>query len=132
MEPAIIQVKHNVHKQIKRFLVTGISAVAIDTLVYFLLVQFYFASLSKVISFICGTFVAYLLNKFWTFEKKSYSLNEVFKFIILYTSTLGVNVSINALCLIHISSAKPIAFVIATGASTVLNFVGQKWWVFKE
>jgi putative flippase GtrA len=24
-----------------------------------------------------------------------------------------------------------LAFLIATGASTILNFAGQKWWVFK-
>ncbi|MEW9501056.1 GtrA family protein [Jeotgalibacillus marinus] len=132
MKQVSLQEKHKVDTQIKRFMIAGFSAVTMDTLVYFLLVQLYSPSLSKVLSFLCGTLVAYLLNKFWTFKKNSHSLSEVLKFIILYTSTLVVNVSVNALCLIYISSAKPIAFVIATGASTILNFTGQKWWVFKK
>lgn len=131
MEQASLQIESKVHKQIKRFLVSGASAVAMDTVLYFILVNFYMLSLSKGISFLCGTLTAYLLNKFWTFQKPVHSKNEIIKFTVLYTSTLGVNVSINALFLVYISSFKPIAFVVATGVSTILNFTGQKWWVFK-
>lgn len=132
MEQASIPVKRKVHKQIQRFLITGVTAVTMDTVVYFLLVLFYSPSISKGISFLCGTLLAYFLNKFWTFEKPSHSANEIIKFLILYTSTLGINVGVNAFCLLYIGSAKPLAFLIATGASTILNFAGQKWWVFKE
>ena len=132
MEQASLQVNQNVQRQVKRFLITGVSAVCVDTLIYLILVTFYTTSLAKGISFISGTIVAYFLNKFWTFEKKSYSTKEIFKFLGLYTFTLGVNVCVNELILIHVVSSIIGAFIIATGGSTILNFIGQKWWVFKS
>ncbi|MBX3073501.1 GtrA family protein [Candidatus Obscuribacterales bacterium] len=126
--------------EIKRFLVAGGSAVACDTAVYFLLLPFLPPSISKAISFIAGTIVAFLLNKFWTFKKPKRSHVEIVKFICLYLSTLGANVAVNRVMLdvapTLIPMLKPyeaqFAFLAATGTSTVLNFLGQKFWVFKS
>lgn len=125
--------------ELKRFLVSGGSAVACDTTVYFLILPWVQPSLAKAISFISGTIVAYLLNKFWTFKKPKRSHIEVLKFIGLYISTLGANVAVNRLTLDHAAAVVPFvkpfetqfAFLAATGTSTVLNYLGQKFWVFK-
>ena len=132
MENVSIQLNNNLHKQMRRFILTGFTAVATDTLVYFFLIQFYLPALSKVISFLCGTLLVYLLNKFWTFEKRAKSYREVCKFMTLYTTTLGVNISINGLCLVYFSLDMYMSFFIATAVSTVINFTGQKWWVFMK
>ena len=118
----------------------GGSAVACDTAVYFLLLPVLPASIAKGISFISGTIVAYLLNKFWTFKKPKRSHVEVVKFISLYLSTLGANIAVNRLMLDFAPTVVPalkvyetqFAFLAATGTSTVLNFLGQKFWVFKS
>ncbi len=126
--------------EMKRFLVSGGSAVACDTLVYFLLFSFIHPSVAKAISFISGTILAFFLNKFWTFKKPRRSHAEVVKFICLYASTLGANVLVNRLVLDHAAAVVPpiepvatqFAFISATGTSTVLNYLGQKFWVFKK
>lgn len=113
---------------------------ACDTAVYFLLLPFLPPSIAKAVSFISGTVVAYILNKFWTFKKPKRSHIEVVKFICLYVSTLGANVAVNRVTLDHAPTILPIlkgcetqfAFFAATGTSTVLNFLGQKFWVFKS
>lgn len=120
-----------IRKEIKRFLVAGFSAVGTDLMVYYLLFNFLNKSFAKAISFICGTFVAYLLNKIWTFEQKRKSYSEMLRFAILYTITLGVNISVNKISLLILPDFIFPAFLSATFTSTVLNFIGQKWWVFK-
>jgi putative flippase GtrA len=120
-----------IKKELKRFLVAGISAVGTDLAIYYVLLNFFNTDISKAISFFLGTMVAYFINKYWTFEKKDKSYVEIIKFGFLYSTTLGVNVMTNKIIL-DMFSITMLAFLIATGISTVLNFIGQKWWVFKE
>ncbi|UKJ08243.1 GtrA family protein [Solitalea lacus] len=119
-----------IRKELKRFLVAGLSAVGTDLFMYYIFLNFFSIGLSKAISFLLGTIVAYLINKYWTFEKNQKSLKEIFQFAILYSCTLGVNVMTNKIVLDN-TQIVFIAFFVATGFSTVLNFIGQKFWVFK-
>lgn len=117
-------------KELKRFIVAGVSAVSIDLGIYYLLLNLFNVNFSKGISFLCGATVAFLINKYWTFQKKERSFNEIIKFAILYFLTLVINVLTNYVVL-DISNIVILAFLIATGVSSILNFIGQKWWVFK-
>ena len=119
-----------IKKELSRFIIAGFSAVGTDIVTYFVLLNFLNPEISKGISFLLGTVVAYILNKYWTFEKQEKSYIEIIQFGILYSVTLGINVLTNKTALEYTDLAI-IAFFAATGASTVLNFVGQKWWVFK-
>lgn len=115
-----------------RFLVAGFSAVGTDLAIYYLLLNFLDHSSAKAISFLSGTIVAFIINKYWTFEKKKKSLKEAASFLLLYLSTLVINVTVNKLSLSILPGWVFFAFLAATGTSTVLNFIGQKWWVFKR
>lgn len=119
-------------KEIKRFLAVGCCAVGTDCGIYFLLIRWLSHSPAKAASFFCGTIVAYLLNKYWTFEQRKKSYAEIVRFVFLYISTLGVNVLVNKISLIAFPKALVFSFLAATASSTVLNFIGQKWWVFKK
>lgn len=96
----------------------------------YLLLNFLSHNPAKAISFILGTIVAFVLNKYWTFQKYKRSFNEVLKFGVLYSATLGANVMTNKIVL-ELTHIVFLAFLVATGVSTVLNFIGQKFWVFK-
>lgn len=119
-------------KQLSRFLVAGLSAVGTDLALYAALLHWTAPSIAKAVSFLAGTVVAYVINKYWTFEKASSGLSDALKFGALYTATLGANVGANKLSLFVLPGAIPLAFLVATGTSTVLNFIGQKYWVFKH
>jgi len=119
-------------KEIPRFIITGILAVMTDYFSYLLLVNFIAVDVAKGTSFTLGAIIAFILNKFWTFEYVEKAIAAVIPFIMLYTSTLLVNVSLNHLSLIYISELKTVAFLIATSASTILNFLGMKFWVFNS
>lgn len=117
-------------KEIKRFLVAGLSAVGIDLISYYTLLGFLQNDIAKTISFFLGTLVAYTINKYWTFEKYEKSYKEVFQFGALYSLTLFANVLTNHYVL-DFTGIILLSFLCATGLSTVLNFLGQKFWVFK-
>lgn len=118
--------------QLVRFMVSGISAVMTDMGTYFLFLHILSHSPAKTISFILGTIVAFLLNKFWTFEKPAISMKEIVKFGLLYLFTLGANVGANKTFLWLLVGQVFIAFLAATCVSATLNFLGQKHWVFKS
>lgn len=118
--------------QVARFLIAGFSAVGTDYFVYKALLNVTIeVSVAKIISFLAGTVVAFILNKYFTFKVGQKSYREIAKFVILYCSTLLLNVGVNKFVLSVLGFSAGLAFLFATGASTVANFIGQKYFVFK-
>ncbi len=117
-------------KEIPRFIIVGLSAVFTDFISYIALLYFLQHDYAKTISFILGSIVAFNLNKYWTFKRYLNNKYEIIKFIMLYTTTLYLNISTNRLS-IELTDMILLSFVVATGISTMVNFIGQKFWVFK-
>jgi putative flippase GtrA len=89
---------------------------------------------SKGMGFLIGTAFAYFANRHWTFGHREAGRGSAWRFALLYSVTLAVNVLVNAICLYVLSDrpwSKSAAFVLATGASAVLNFLGMKYLVFR-
>lgn len=126
--------KSPLKRELLLFLVSGCSAVATDATVYFGLFHLGIAhAIAKSLSFCAGSFVAYILNKYLTFSSPERSTSEVVRFALLYLTTLGVNTAINSGALWLLGTHMSVlAFLLATGTSTVLNFLGQKYFVFNK
>lgn len=125
-----------IKRELAVFLVVGSLTVLIDFLTYRGLVWTGWMSvdLAKAAGFLTGTLFAYFANKVWTFGHKEHAPGSVWRFVLLYATTLGANVLVNAGCLELLSTmsiAVPVAFLIATGVSAALNFLGMKLFVFK-
>ena len=62
------------NKEFIKYILVGLSTVLIDFLIYKFLIKFIVIYLAKTISFLCGTFFSYQLNRTWTFQsgKKNY------------------------------------------------------------
>ena len=119
-------------KEILRFFVGGGSAVVTDYAVYRILLSAgWDLSVSKAFSYICGAFIGFLINKRWTFESKEFSGLEILKYVILYVFSAGVHVWVNKTVLAWLP-IKNIGYLCATGFSTVINFLGQKFFVFTK
>jgi putative flippase GtrA len=121
----------NKRKEIIRFLIAGTIVNASDFSVYYVLFHFLPFSVSKGISFSCAGIVGYLLYKYWTFKLNRPSLAEVFRYAIINSLALGLNVFINQHMLNLWPGAVFPALIVATAITGIFAFVCFKWWVFR-
>ncbi|MFD4369017.1 GtrA family protein [Rhodococcus sp. NPDC058521] len=121
--------------QMFRFGVTGGLSLIVDFSLYSLLVLVFDLpiGLGKSISFVAGTTTAYLINRRWTFKAEP-SRARFAAVVALYALTYAVQVGLNG-WLYHVFPDEwwrfPLAFLIAQGTATVINFVVQRVVIFR-
>ena len=143
-------------KQFAIFFVIGCSAVAVDFLIYKYTLgllcpgcenesafkqyfsNFNSADLAKAIGFMCGSVYTYYMNKRFTWKKKDRNNRRLARFFALYSLSFVMNILGNKWALTWPDELVPFikvtdsAFLFATSLSVVINFLGQKLWVFNS
>ena len=87
--------------------------------------------LSKRVSFILGSIWAFLANKHYTFRSSVPARKEIIPFSLLYLSTYLANGWVHDMTW-DISDIDWLSFLTATATSTIINFLGQKFIVFRR
>lgn len=118
-----------------RFLVVGLTTVAIDAVVYAAALQCGIAAApAKGVGFVAGAVFAFHGNRAVTFRSDMSGFGSMAVFGALYLATLVANVGVNEFVRYGaggIGAATEIAFFAATATSATLNFLGMKYIVFR-
>ncbi|MFC9786924.1 GtrA family protein [Rhodococcus sp. NPDC127528] len=120
--------------QLVRFVATGALSAVVDFGLYVLGLAIGLpVAVAKSISFVAGTSTAYVINRRWTFKAEP-SRARFVAVVVLYALTFAVQVGLNQV-MYHVFPDQwwkvPLAFVIAQGTATVINFVVQRAVIFK-
>jgi putative flippase GtrA len=121
--------------QLTRFVAVGAVSALVDLGVYQLLLHAGAnPNVAKGVSFVLGTTTAYLLNRRFTFTAAPKGRFPAF--VALYATTFALNVGTNALALAVLPAAVPlrvtVAWVLAQGVATAVNFVLLRTVVFRH
>lgn len=140
-EPTVI-VKDGIglNQQIFRFIITGGLSAIVDfgsTAIFHFLVGLADTP-AKAIGFVLGTLTAYFINRRWTFN----AVPSTKRFVITmftYLLTFVVQVGLFRVCIpwlegldLSALGVRLISFVIAQGTATVLNFLIQRFVIFRD
>ena len=150
-----MKIKGNSIRQMIRFAAVGCANTAVDYIVFYLMISFVHMhkSFAQVIATgvaMCGSF---LLNRRWTFEQTGRGgIREIIKFICvnivamltaiafthLFYDILHIERAVNAALsavgisyLLQGTSAVMLAKIAASVFSVLVNFFGNKFWVFR-
>ena len=123
-----------------KFILVGIVNTAVGMGTMFICYNFFHLSywVSSASNYVVGSIVSYFLNKYFTFQNKSKSMKTVVKFIINITVCYLVAYGVAKPLAIWAFSSfdKGIQDNIAMLAGSVffvgLNYIGQRFWAFKE
>ncbi len=125
-----------IRRELPIFMFVGCLTVALDFIVYRGLAHFLLCdiNLAKASGFIVGCIFAYFANRFWTFRPQSTGSGSLWRFALVYAVGLVANVLINQGIFSSWDSPAGlyVAFLLATGVSATLNFMGMKWFVFTQ
>jgi len=126
-----------INREIRFFLINGIIAVLIAYLVYRALILIGLdINFSSMVSYFAGMFYGYFANKQLTFKNvDNISITNITKYLVLHFCTLVIYVYLNSylvLLLKEYSFNLLIAFSLTIGLTTILNFLGLRFWVFKK
>lgn len=124
--------------QLTRFVITGGLSAVVDFGVLSLLMAFGLGHTpAKAISFVCGTTTAYLINRRWTFRAEP-SRRRFAAVVVLYAVTFALQVGLFALLYPFLlgrglseAAVRVVAFVIAQGVATTVNFIVQRAVIFR-
>ena len=124
--------------QLVRFVLTGgLSAVVDFGLLVALMALGLGHTSAKALSFVAGTTTAYLINRRWTFRAEP-SRRRFLAVVVLYALTFALQVGLFTLLFGLLSDAglrqltvQVVAFVIAQGVATTVNFVVQRTLIFR-
>lgn len=116
-----------------RFLGSGGVCTAVDFIIYMALGKLGLATgFEKTISTTAACVLGFFINRAWTFRYQGETGVRIpLKYAAAQLCNIGVNTLVNR-AVRALGGGMILAFIAATGCGMVVNFILQKFWVFKE
>jgi putative flippase GtrA len=128
----------SLRSQLARFVLTGGLSAVVDFGILVLLMHFGLSHTpAKALSFVAGTTTAYLINRRWTFRAEP-SRRRFAAVVVLYAVTFALQVGLFSVLFDLLTrqglsrlEVQVVAFVIAQGVATTVNFIVQRSVIFR-
>lgn len=118
-----------------KFAVVGVANTLVDFCVFTILAQLLGVNvyLAQVAGYSAGVVNSYVLNRSWTFRAKDRFFSPALvKFLFLSAGMLLLSTGILYLCYDTAGLPKLAAKAVATGITMVVNFLVNRFWVFRS
>lgn len=113
-----------------KFVLVGGCSTAIDFVIYTILSAKFPITFSKGVSMILASVFSYTVNKRFTFSNhEKTNIGYLVKFYITFIVNLAVNLGVNYF-VYQSTGYKLAAFVLATSCGMLINYLGQRFFVF--
>ena len=121
-------------KQVIRFSTVGFFTTLVNYGLFYWLLTSYQAPylLSAACGFITGVLIGFALNKRWTFASTLHFSREMYKYFAVYTISLCIGLSMLKGLVSGASIDPRIANIFVIATTSVANFLGIKFLVFKQ
>lgn len=121
-------------KQLKRFLIIGIIATLISYSVFVISIRLLSLHyiIANILAFLLSIIFSYNLNKHWSFGVTTQQKSHIIQYLTLYLTSLVVGTIILHITIDSFGIIPEIAFIISLFFTTTINFIGTKFFVFKE
>jgi putative flippase GtrA len=135
--PRLGEKKYKTLMQFIRFGCIGLLNTAVDTGIFSLMFYIVFSGnkalqwVAFVLGYACGTVFSFIFNKTWTFKDKQRSVKQALLFLVINLVTLGAGNGILKL-LETANIIGIVAKIITIPFTTLMNFIGNKLFVFKS
>jgi len=120
------------------FVINGLVSVTIAYGVYLQLMAVgLLVELASGLAYFAGMIYGFFANKCLTFrdERKNSTTAKIARYVLLHIGTLLLNVQVNSFLLGVLRGLSLdffIAFISAIGISTIINYIGMKYWIFTK
>ena len=120
--------------QFFKFVTVGILSTPLNYFCFYVLFSFFSLNymLSSATGYLFGVFVGFIFNKGWTFQYQIITVKEPLQYITVYTFSLLLGLALLRLLVSKLNIPPEIANVATIALTTITNFSGLKFWVFRK
>lgn len=118
-----------------KFCAVGVGNTAISFCTFYILCEVLGVNylISSFTGYVVGIINSFILNKKWTFQDSQKKVfYQLIKFITLNIGSLGINLLLMYICVDKLNVSKVLSQIIAIGFSTIVNYVGSRFIIFKD
>ena len=116
-----------------KFSIVGFGNLIISLITYYILVYFSINyQIANIGGFVTGSINGYIWNKIWKFKNSEKNVSSIIKFYLTYLSTWLLSALLLYIWIEKIEISDKIAPIINIFITTPINYLMNKFWVFKR
>lgn len=119
--------------EIARFGLVGALRAAIGLLILFVPYNYFGVSyvICNIAAYSVGFLLGFVLHKHWVFGSKKAWRYEVLPYMVMFGAGYAANLGVLLLFAALVGFGKNVSQLLAAGAFTTINYVGNKFWTFR-